>query len=157
MIIRSMLSIFTTSMIITPNEDTNSSQHDAGTKPKSPISSRASNEGSKNGTYPTKKWDSLNRNVASSTPYFKGNITELSAKVFVSGSHQSSKYDDSSNTLLSYFGITFDHRIHQAFEQKDKAVGLALLTKAIAPKKMMTTVQMDPNDSSATSPVGGQG
>jgi len=83
-------------------------------------------------------------------PLFKGAISELSGKVFVSEAHQATKYDDAYKSLLSYLGTHFDHRVHQTFEQKDEAVGLALLTKPVALKKTVRTTSPDPRDVTKT-------
>ena len=77
---------------------------------------------------------------------FKGAISKISTKVFVSGPQQASKYDIAYKALLTYFGSHFDHRVHQAFKQKDKAVGLALLKKPTASKTKVKVEEEDPND-----------
>ena len=69
-----------------------------------------------------------------SSASFKGAIPELANKVFISGPTQATKYDEAYKSLTHYFGKKFNHRVFRAFEKKDEAVGLALLTKPKAPK-----------------------
>jgi len=135
----------------TPNKDTSPPQRDADVNCNlRPLSGGASNEGNIYITRLTEKWGNTTKNVAPTTPYFKGNVAELSGKVFISKPHQASKYDDTYKFLLSYFGTTYDQCVHQAFEQKDSTVGLVLLTKPITPKNSVTTVTIDHDDLNKT-------
>ena len=83
------------------------------------------------------RWGSGVTQISSSEP-FKGYLPELKGKVFVKGPSQAARYDEAYKALLTYFSDKFDHRIHRAFEQKDKDVGLKMLTKPQAPKKIVT-------------------
>ena len=79
---------------------------------------------------------------------FKGAIPQLNGKVFMTGPSQATRYDETYKALLYYFNSKYDHRIHKAFESKDYAVGLALLTRPKAPKKKTIVQEATPGDAS---------
>ena len=94
-----------------------------------------------------KKWFTTTRNVVPATPCFKGVASKLSGNICVSSAHQATKYDDTYRTLLSYLITKFDHRVNQAFKKNDEGVGLALLVKPVAPKKIVKVLSIDHSNS----------
>ena len=95
-----------------------------------------------------KPWS--NHRPVAATPAYKGAIVELSNKIFITGHQQAIKYDDAHKVLLLYINSNFNHRVHLAFERKDAAAGLALLSKSKAPKKPVVVQEEDPTDRSKT-------
>ena len=87
------------------------------------------------GNPPTKKKPWGKRPVVEVTPSFKGTISEIATKIFVTGHQQASKYDEAYKGLLPYTNEQFDHMVHLALEHKDAAAGMALLTSPLRPRR----------------------
>ena len=64
---------------------------------------------------------------------FKGTNDELKGNVFVKGSSQAAKYDETYKALVIYFGLKYDQRVYRAFEHKDVSVGRKTLNKPNPP------------------------
>lgn len=64
----------------------------------------------------------------------------LKGKVFVIGPGQASRYDDTLKVLLGYIAEKYNHSVTSSIQHRDKAVGLKLTVKPIAPTKI------DPNN-----------
>ena len=54
-------------------------------------------------------------NVVAIDP-FKGANDDLKGKVFIKGASQAAKYDEVYKSLIVYFGLKYDQRIHRVFE-----------------------------------------
>ena len=86
------------------------------------------------------RWKRRNRGgTGNSVPMesFKGAHPDLKGKVFIKGSTQASRYNDTYMTYLTFVGTKYGQRIKQAFTEKEKDTGLKPLKKPSAP---MTTL-----------------
>lgn len=68
----------------------------------------------------------------------------LKGKVFVIGQDQALRYDETLKALLGYIAEKYYHYVTSSVQHRDKAVGVKLVVKPIAPTKE------DPSDSSKT-------
>ena len=59
---------------------------------------------------------------------FQGDNIALKGRVFAIGPDQASRYDATYKDVLEYISENFDHRVHTAIKQKDRDVGMNLLT-----------------------------
>ena len=89
------------------------------------------------------KWQNKT-NMPSSVETFKGSNAALRGKVFTVGPDQAYRYDDTHKALLVYIAERFDHRVYTSMKNKDKNIGMKLLTKPSAPTKE------DPQDTTRT-------
>jgi len=79
-----------------------------------------------------RKWNNQ-KHVPFTTDIFTGSNLNLQGKVFIMGMLQASQYDEAYKAIMTYFGMTYDHRVQCAFEHKDASIGLNMLTKPPAP------------------------
>ena len=59
----------------------------------------------------------------------------MRGKTFIKGSNQVDKFNEAQKALLLYFSNKFDHRVQNAFEEKDLQVDLDLLREPSPPMK----------------------
>ena len=133
------------------DSSTTTSGGSQGTQSTTSVSTLTGTSSRGTGRRSREKWNGSKHQatIPTSIEPFKGNNAALRGKVFLIGPEQASKYDETTKAILGYVVEKFDHRVHAAVKEKDKAIGMNMLSKPSAPLKTIT----DPEDKSKTKQV----